>query len=669
MSAARRLADPGLEYVARAWTGVAVVGLGAFAVHTFLGDRMGLDDFYNRWLYNALILLGLGACVTRAWRVPAERGAWRAFSIGVGSWAVAELIVDFAYGGSPPYPSVADAFYLGFYPACYVGLLMLLRSRLSQFGRMLWFDGAMAAIASAALGAAVLFQVVLESTHGGTAVIVTKLAYPLGDILLLSAVIGILALTGRRPDRTWGLIGAGLAASAIADAIFLFQTATGTYTKGTILDAFWPASMLLVSAAAWQAPRRADVALEGRPLLMTPLVCGLIGLGIFTYDHFHRLNVLAASLAGATMVAVILRTGMTFRENTRMLALMRLYSVTDPLTGLGNRRRLIADLARALEHGAGAESRLLAIFDLDGFKLYNDTFGHPAGDALLARLARNLATVAAPSGACYRLGGDEFCVLADVPRYAVEGFLEACVAALSEHGEGFAVTSSYGAVLLPDEAKASSDALRIADQRLYGQKRERARKGALHEALLKALFEREPGLQVHIQGVEEMACTVGSALGLEGRDLEELGLAARLHDVGKLAVPDAVLQKPGPLDVGEWAFIREHTVIGERILATALALKGVAKIVRATHERWDGGGYPDGLAGADIPLAARIVAVCDAFSAMTSPRPYREQVSREAALVELRRCAGTHFDPEVVESFCESAAVASTPVWGAVAAA
>jgi hypothetical protein len=105
---------------------------------------------------------------------------------------------------------------------------MLLRSRLSQFGRMLWFDGAMAAIASAALGAAVLFQVVLESTHGGTAVIVTKLAYPLGDILLLSAVIGILALTGRRPDRTWGLIGAGLAASAIADAIFLFQTATGT---------------------------------------------------------------------------------------------------------------------------------------------------------------------------------------------------------------------------------------------------------------------------------------------------------------------------------------------------------------------------------------------------------------------------------------------------------
>src|SRR5919197_3029816 len=119
MSAARRLADPGLEYVARAWTGVAVVGLGAFAVHTFLGDRMGLDDFYNRWLYNALILLGLGACVTRAWRVPAERGARRAFSIGVGSWAVAELIVDFAYGGSPPYPSVADAVYLGVYPACY----------------------------------------------------------------------------------------------------------------------------------------------------------------------------------------------------------------------------------------------------------------------------------------------------------------------------------------------------------------------------------------------------------------------------------------------------------------------------------------------------------------------------------------------------------------------
>ena len=288
-----------------------------------LGSRLGPDDFFNRWLYNALILLGLGACVIRTARVRAERGAWLAFTVAVAAWAVGELLYDFAYSGSPPYPSVADGFYLAFYPACYVALLLLVRSRLSEFARALWLDGAMAAMASAALGAAVLLEVVLRSTDGSTAVIVTNLAYPLGDILLLSVVVGIFALTGWRPDGTWMLIGAGLAAAAVADGIFLFQTATGSYVEGTTLDALWPAALLLLCAAAWQTPRRAAVALEGRPLIATPLVCGLIGLGIFTCDHFHRLNLLAASLAGVTIVAVMVRTGLTFRENTRILGLMR----------------------------------------------------------------------------------------------------------------------------------------------------------------------------------------------------------------------------------------------------------------------------------------------------------------------------------------------------------
>jgi hypothetical protein len=120
---------------ARAWYVVASAGLGLFALHTLLGDSIGFDDFFNRYLYNALILLALAACVLRAMRPGRERSAWIALSIGVGLWAVAELIFDFAYGGSPPYPSVADAFYLAFYPACYVGLMLLLRSRVSEFSR------------------------------------------------------------------------------------------------------------------------------------------------------------------------------------------------------------------------------------------------------------------------------------------------------------------------------------------------------------------------------------------------------------------------------------------------------------------------------------------------------------------------------------------------------
>jgi two-component system, cell cycle response regulator len=408
--------------------------------------------------------------------------------------------------------------------------------------------------------------------------------------------------------------------------------------------------------------------LEGRPLLATPLVCGLIGLGILTYDHFHQLNLLAVSLAGGTIVAVIVRTGMTFRQNTRILELMRDHAVTDALTGLGNRRRLVADLERALANGVESEPHLLAIFDLDGFKLYNDTFGHPAGDALLARLATNLAAVVEQEGTCYRLGGDEFCVLIEVSSVQAEPFLDSAAAALGEEGEGFLVTCSYGSVLVPDETAEFSEALRVADQRLYAQKRTRGR-GSTHEVLLQALYEREPSLRVHVQSVSDTAVAVGSALGLGGEALEELRLAAHLHDVGKLAIPDTVLQKPAPLDVGEWAFVREHTVIGQRILAAAPAWIPVADIVRATHERWDGGGYPDGLAGAAIPLAARIIAVCDAFSAMTSDRPYRVKVPRDAALAELRRCAGTQFDPEVVTVFCLEAERASSGAWGAEAAA
>ncbi len=644
--------------LARGWRAVAAAGLGLYAAQTILGSRLGFSDFFDSYLYNALILWAVAACIYRAAQPGRERSAWVAISAGAVFWALGELTFDFGYGGSPPYPSLADAFYLAFYPCCYVGLMLLVRSRLSGFGKTLWFDGVMATVASAALGAAVLFEVVLRSTDGSRAVIVTNLAYPIGDILLLSAVVGVFALTGWKPDRTWALIGAGLAATALADGIFLFQSATSSYAEGTILDALWPASLFLLAAAAWQSPRRVGVALEGRPLLITPLLCGLVGLGVLTYDHFHQLNLLAVTLAGATIVAVIVRMGMTFRENSRFLALLRTHAVTDALTLLGNRRRLVSDLERALEDGMESRPRLLAIYDLDGFKVYNDTFGHPAGDALLARLAASLDGVAAPVGAAYRLGGDEFCVLVDVPPIDVEAFLDAAVSALSESGEGFTVTCSFGAVFLPDETASPSDALRLADERLYIQKRERSGRPAPHEVLVQALYERSPELRGHVEQVAESAMAVGAALGLQAGELEELRLAARLHDVGKLAIPDAVLNKPGPLDAREWAFIREHVVIGERILSAAPGWKRVGRIVGATHERWDGGGYVEGLAGPEIPLAARIIAVCDAYSAMTSPRPYRLAVGRARALDELRRCAGTQFDPDVVAAFITAAPLA-----------
>jgi HD-GYP domain-containing protein (c-di-GMP phosphodiesterase class II) len=226
-------------------------------------------------------------------------------------------------------------------------------------------------------------------------------------------------------------------------------------------------------------------------------------------------------------------------------------------------------------------------------------------------------------------------------------------AALSEHGEGFHIGCSYGAIALPREASDVAEALRIADQRMYAQKNA-GRSSASRQSrdvLLRALAERNPELRDHLSGVAELAEATALRLGLSHEEVEQVRHAAELHDVGKVAVPDAILAKPGPLDETEWAFIRRHTIIGERIIAAAPALTHVAALVRSSHERWDGTGYPDGLAAERIPLGARVVAVADAFDAMLSPRPYSDAGTPEAALAELRRCAGTQFDPAVVAAF------------------
>jgi HD-GYP domain-containing protein (c-di-GMP phosphodiesterase class II) len=166
--------------------------------------------------------------------------------------------------------------------------------------------------------------------------------------------------------------------------------------------------------------------------------------------------------------------------------------------------------------------------------------------------------------------------------------------------------------------------------------------------LASVLAEHDPELG----GVIVDAClAIGRELGMDESELVALRAAAALHDIGKIAVPDAILSKPGPLTEEEWEFVRRHPVVGERILRAAPALTPVGPIVRSTHEHFDGGGYPDGLAGEAIPLASRIVAVCDAFDAMTSPRPYRSAMSAEGALEELRRGAGTQFDPMVAAAF------------------
>jgi two-component system, cell cycle response regulator len=326
---------------------------------------------------------------------------------------------------------------------------------------------------------------------------------------------------------------------------------------------------------------------------------------------------------------------------------------TDQLTGLGNRRALMADLERQAETARPELPLMLALFDLDGFKAYNDAFGHPAGDAVLARLARRLEGAVGGDARAYRMGGDEFCVLAAVEPARALAMVEAAGHALSDEGDGFTIGASHGTALLPTDTSDAHDALRIADTRMYARKNlgrtSAGRQSA--DVLMSVLSERDPAIAEHIDGVAETCVAVGRTLGMDDGELALLRSAGALHGIGKLAIPDAILSKPGPLTEDEWQFVRRHTVIGERILRAAPALAPVAPLVRSSHEHFDGSGYPDALAGEQIPLAGRIVAVCDAFDAMTSMRPYRTAMSTEGALEELRACAGSQFDPMVVAAF------------------
>jgi two-component system cell cycle response regulator len=327
-------------------------------------------------------------------------------------------------------------------------------------------------------------------------------------------------------------------------------------------------------------------------------------------------------------------------------------ATTDALTDLGNRRKLFADMEDLVGSLHARHTITVGIFDLDGFKAYNDIFGHPAGDALLRRLARRLTLVVGDRGGAYRIGGDEFVVITAVD--GGERLLASAQAALSEDGPGYSIGCSIGSTRIL-AGVTLEQALHEADQRLYTNKRSRSSaSGSASEvraALLQVLAEQDAALVAHLEHVAALAARTAAELGLPAHQVEMARRAAELHDVGKAAIPAEILDKTGPLDPTEMLLMKRHSAIGARIVAAAPTLAAMAPIVRAAHERADGTGYPDGLVLSDIPVCSRIIAVVDAYDAMTSDRPYRTAMSPSAALAELHRHAGTQFDPRVVDAF------------------
>ena len=647
---------------ARAVATLILLALGAKYADWLLGPSGGQSVLFDIVLHDALMFAAAGLCLVGVRRGGHERAAWGCFAAALALYAAGELTWSVFHGddAEPPFPSVADGFWLAFYPLAYAGLVLMVRGRVRSFSRSLWLDGLVGGLTVSALAAALAFEPILRSTGGDPAAVAVNLAYPFGDLLLLALMVGVFALTGWRPGRSWLLLGSGLMLNGITDVLYCYQASAGTYVEGSLVDQLFPTAALLMGAAALQPARTARLQLDATRMLVVPVGFAAVALGLLAYDHVAGLGDLAFGLALAAIAAGGARAVLLFRENAAMLVAAREDSLTDALTGLGNRRKLLADLEAGLAHGEGDGGRALVLFDLDGFKRYNDYYGHLAGDALLVRLGRNLAGVVSSFGEAYRLGGDEFCMLVSTDDSALETLVDVGAAALCEQGEGFLICSSHGAVKIPAEAATAPDALRLADQRMYAHKHRRASGAGMQsrDVLLRALHERQPDLQVHLRDVTDLALRVGRRLGMGAEALDELARAAELHDVGKVAIPDAILQKTGPLSPEEWTFVRRHPLIGERILAAAPALRPVARLVRSSHERWDGAGYPDGLAGEAIPLGARVVAVCDAFSAMVSDRPYRAGMGVDSALAELGRCSGTQFDPEVVEAFqAEAAAV------------
>jgi diguanylate cyclase (GGDEF)-like protein/putative nucleotidyltransferase with HDIG domain len=429
-------------------------------------------------------------------------------------------------------------------------------------------------------------------------------------------------------------------------------------------------NVLLITAVVARGTQRSWAHLVGSSIRKTVLPFSLMGSAVLTLVVLWQ----RAPLLSLALVGPLLAIQLYQRALLRALRAVRL-ALTDPLTGLGNHRHFHERLARELDHALRYNRPLaICLVDVDDFKRINDRFGHPAGDRVLSLVATRLRQ----TGEAFRLGGDEFAVL--LPGYEEHEALTAAesiidrIATLDLEQMG-AVTVSSGVAVAPNHASTRDELLRLVDSALYWAKEygknqargyrpdvvelaelkrlatggDRAARLRAAASLARAVDARDVYTGFHSQRVAQLAVRIATRLGLDREQTELIRLAASLHDLGKLALPEDLLRKPGPLTAPERLVLERHAQIGYRML-DSLGIDPVADWVLHHHERWDGTGYPDGLAGGEIPLGARIIFVADAFDAMTSDRIYRDRRSSAEALAELCECAGSQFDPAVVDA-------------------
>ena len=484
----------GARYFRRALATLLLGGTVVVALHDWFGFGSSLNFAIDGPLYDAVVLGAAIACLVRASDYRREHAAWVLIGLAMLCWGAAEVYwTAFIEGNaSAPYPSPADVGYLAFYPLAYAGLAMLVRARAHEIDWRLWMDGLIATLGTAALGAAFVFDFVANSATGTTLEVLTTLAYPLGDIAMLSILVGVIALTGWRPGRTWSLLLAGLAALVIADIAYTLQVTDAALPGGEWINPIYLFAAVCLGAAVWQPKEAAEITSphgDERREIVVPAVFAAVMIGLFAMQYNSASGGLSTVLWVATMSAVIVRLAMSDRENRKLLEEVR----TDSLTGLSNRGRMEGDLAAIFERGGPEQPAMLYLFDLNGFKRYNDTFGHPAGDELLKRLGAALKAAVGEDGSAYRIGGDEFCLLLTCAESRFDAVARAAAAALAESDRGVEVGSSWGAAAIPAEAGDPSSALQLADVRMYAQKE--ARRATRAEIKVTAPGKIEPTIR------------------------------------------------------------------------------------------------------------------------------------------------------------------------------
>jgi diguanylate cyclase (GGDEF)-like protein/putative nucleotidyltransferase with HDIG domain len=466
---------------------------------------------------------------------------------------------------------------------------------------------------------------------------------------------------------------AATAAGAVSSPIS-GEGASGVLARvGAAASAQYGVNLILITAVVAVSSQRSLFSLGRSNIRWTIVPFSLMAsAALMLVVLWQRSPFLSVALVGPLLAIQLYQ-----RAIVRALRAMRL-ALTDPLTGLGNHRHFHECLERELRHAHERRLSLtLCLVDVDDFKRINDRFGHPAGDRVLSQLAARLRQ----TGEAFRLGGDEFALL--LPGYDENDALTAAtsvvdrISALQLDQLG-SVTVSVGLATSPAHAADRDELVRLADSALYwakeyGKNRVRAYRPDVIElaelkrlasgpdraarfraaaSLARAVDARDVYTGSHSQRVADLAARTARRLGLPEEEVELTRLAASLHDLGKLAIPEEILRKPGPLTDPERMVLERHPQIGFRMLES-LGVDPVADWVLHHHERWDGSGYPDGLPGDEIPLGARIIFVADAYDAMTSERVYRRRVDPEQAIAELRRCAGSQFDPGIVNALAD----------------